>query len=162
SLAGIVEADASRNGVVENSQTPNGPGLASAPGTLTLAGSGTYSYNGYVRNVDSQPLALIKSGIGTQTLVGDRVTYTGVTTLSGGTLALQDTTGFASATGVGASGTLNAARTVAGFASRSALMGNAVTGSGIININGAANTAGTTSGGWTIISGATNSLNFSG
>ena len=75
-------------------------------GTLTLNGSGTYLYNGYLRDADNgstaQKLNVNMSGSGLQTLVGGSILYTGTTNLSGGTLALQDTTTFASPTVVGA------------------------------------------------------------
>ena len=104
-------------------------------------------------------LALTMSGTGMQTLSGANITYTGATSVSNGTLALQDTTAFASAITVNASGTLNAVRTVVGVGSRSAILGNAITGSGIININ---NSGSGIAGGWTTVNGATSSLNFSG
>ena len=37
-------------------------------------------------------LALVKSGTATQTLIGSNISYTGGTTISGGTLVLQDVT----------------------------------------------------------------------
>ncbi len=98
-LAGIDESDAYRNGVVENSQTgaPNAP-TTIVPGTLNLSGSGNYSFNGFLR--DESPagtrMFINKTGSGTQTFVGDRISYTGDTTISGGTLRLTNTTAFRS------------------------------------------------------------------
>jgi fibronectin-binding autotransporter adhesin len=158
SLAGIVENDGSVRGVVQNSE----PGIAgpsvSAPGTLTLTGSGNYSFSGFLRNATGS-LALIKTGTGQQNFVGGSISYTGATTLSAGTLVLQDTTAFASAIAVGSSGTLTGIRTVQGAGSRSPMMGNGITGSGTININNAG--TGVT-GGWITVNGGTGSLNFSG
>jgi autotransporter-associated beta strand protein len=73
--------------------------VPTAPGLLTLTGSGTYLYNGYIRNADNgsttaPALALTKTGSGTQTLAGVQITYTGNTIVSGGTLILDNTTAF--------------------------------------------------------------------
>ena len=51
---------------------------------------------------------LVKNGGGTLTLSGSGITYTGATTVSGGTLKLSDTTGFASSIGNNATVELNA------------------------------------------------------
>ena len=62
--------------------------------TLTLSGTGTYSYAGQITDdtVDSPSasLALIKSGSGTQILSGNN-TYHGGTTIESGTLAISGT-----------------------------------------------------------------------
>ncbi|CAN5667549.1 autotransporter-associated beta strand repeat-containing protein [soil metagenome] len=79
-------------GVIQN-QNVNGvdPG---ADATLTLNGSATYLYNGYLRDQDNggttRKLNIVKAGTGTQTLVGGAVYYTGTTTVNGGKLILQD------------------------------------------------------------------------
>ena len=60
--------------------------------TLTLGGSGTYSYAGTIRNTDggtsTDKLALVMNGTGTQTLSGAD-SYTGGTTVNSGTLVLN-------------------------------------------------------------------------
>ena len=89
------------------------------------------------------------------TLSGANITYTGTTNVNGGTLGLQDTTAFGSAINVGTAGMLKLVRTSAGFGSRSSIAGNNIGGSGVINVNNAANTAGNTNGGWATVSGGT-------
>ncbi len=153
-LAGVANGGSGR-GVIQNRElAPANTGAS----TLTLDGSGTYAFNGYFRNWNGT-IGLVKSGGGTQTFSGGNITYTGATTVNGGTLTLQDTTAFTSAITVGGSGTLTAVRTALGIAGRSPIMGNTVTGSGIININNAGSGI---AGGWTTFSGGTSSLNFSG
>ena len=67
---------------------------ANVSATLTLDGSGTYSYAGYLRNNDAGVgtglLSVVMSGTGTQTLTGPHISYTGGTTVNGngGTLSL--------------------------------------------------------------------------
>ncbi len=64
--------------------------------TLTIgANNGSGLFNGTMKNTQTY-LALTKNGIGTQTLTGANVTYSGVTTINGGRLVLSNTTGFAS------------------------------------------------------------------
>ena len=81
----------------------------SAPSTLTLAGSGTYTFgptngffgtisNGTGNSATGQPLAVVKSGSGTQTFTGAN-NYTGGTTVDAGILQAGSTTAFGSATG---------------------------------------------------------------
>ena len=69
------------NGTVTNSS-------AVVNRTLTLGGSGTYSFGGTITATIPVNLALTKSGTGTQTLAGTN-TYTGTTTVSGGTLEIK-------------------------------------------------------------------------
>ena len=77
-------------GVVQNSEAS---GLAGVPVTLTLAGSGSYVFNGHFRNNNTNtsiaPLFLNKTGSGTQSLYGTVISYTGMTTVTGGTLLLS-------------------------------------------------------------------------
>ena len=99
-LAGI--SDSTGAGVVENTESEAG---VSSTGTITIntPSSTTYSFNGYFRDGDyggsTGKLALVKSGYGTQVLVGGYVSgYTGGTTVNsyGGTLSFGDgTTGAA-------------------------------------------------------------------
>ena len=68
------------NGTVTNSSAVNR--------TLTLGGSGIYSYGGIITATTPLNMQLTKSGSGTQTLGGIN-TYTGTTTVSGGTLEIK-------------------------------------------------------------------------
>ncbi len=101
---------------------------------------------------------LTKVGTGTLGLSGSNITFTGATNVSSGTLALQDTTAFASPISVGAGGTLDLVRSSTGFASRRPIAGNAITGSGVINVNNAGTGL---AGGWVGVTGAS-AMNFSG
>jgi len=67
------------NGTVTNTSTAI---------TLTLGGSGTYSYGGNITATTPANMSVTKSGSGTQTLGGIN-TYTGATTVSGGTLEIK-------------------------------------------------------------------------
>ena len=158
-LAGITDAGGA---VVQN-----GPMNVTAPANAVLTLNLTTTNNnisGFVRNNDNgsnaTTLGLNINGSGALTLSGANITYTGATNVNGGTLGLQDTTAFGSAINVGAAGMLKLVRTSAGFGSRSSIAGNNIGGSGVINVNNAANTAGNTDGGWATVSGGT--LNFSG
>ena len=92
-LAGLVSTTGT------NATTGNNTVTSATAATLTLGGSGTYSY-GDGSNANSGVLTgsigLVKTGSGTQTL-GDTNTYTGGTTISGGTLVAAN----ASAVGAG-------------------------------------------------------------
>lgn len=105
-LAGIVDATAA--GVLQNEKL--GGGGTAAAGTLTVNGTGTYSYNGYLRDQDNGghvfKVNLVKSGTGTQTLAGGNVTYQGTTTVNGGVLESLNNLAFASAVTVNSGGTL--------------------------------------------------------
>ena len=153
------------NMMVANATTSN---IAPSPnnsgaGLLILSGSGNYTYGGDMWNAwgGGGTLALTLNGSGMQTLSGAQITYAGATTISGGTLGLQDTTGFASAINVGPGGTLNLARLTTGFGNRARIAGNTITGSGVINVNNAANSAGNTDGGW-IYADSSQAMNFNG
>jgi len=67
-----------------NDSTTAGTVSTTGVNTLTLGGSGTYSFSGVIQN-GTGTLAVTKSGAGTQKLSGAN-TYTGKTTVSGGTL----------------------------------------------------------------------------
>lgn len=159
SLAGM--NDTTGAGVTQNEKF--GGGGTAAAGTLTLNGSGTYAYNGYLRDEDDGghvfKLNLIKAGAGTQTLSGGNITYQGTTTVNGGVLALKDTTAIGSAITVNAGGTLSAVRTTLGGATRSPILANAVTlAGGTLSIDNAGTGL---AGGWTTFN-AANGLTGSG
>jgi autotransporter-associated beta strand protein len=72
------------------------------PATLTInvAAGSNYAYQGYMRDAAGGPnslLSVVKDGLGTQSLGGTTVTYTGPTTIRNGTLVLSNATAFASA-----------------------------------------------------------------
>jgi len=83
-----------------NATASNNTVTSASAAILTLGGSGTYSYgdgsNGN-SGVISGAISVVKSGSGTQTF-GDANTYTGTTTISGGTLALGASGALASPT----------------------------------------------------------------
>jgi autotransporter-associated beta strand protein len=84
--------------------------------TLTLGGSGSYSYGGILTATTPANLAVIKSGSGVQTLSGAS-TYAGGTTVSGGVLLISNTTGSGTGTGavvVSSVGTLGGSGTISG------------------------------------------------
>ena len=100
------------SGVVQN----GGVGIgAAAAATLTLNGSGNYVFNGHMRNFDNVNSGgvfnLIKNGSGTQTLIGSVITHTGTTVVNSGSLILQNTNAFNSATTVNSGATLTLANT---------------------------------------------------
>lgn len=76
-----------------NAAASNNTVTSSTAATLTIGGSGTYSYgDGSAANsgVITGAISLVKSGTGTQTL-GDANTYTGTTTVNGGNLVIAST-----------------------------------------------------------------------
>lgn len=99
-LAGITTGTvtAQGGGVIQNSETN---GAAGDVATLTLNGSGDYLFNGHLRDVGNNgigthPLSVVKTGSGTQTLIGNVICYSGATMMNGGTLRLINTTAFRS------------------------------------------------------------------
>jgi autotransporter-associated beta strand protein len=103
SIAGL------NNGAVTGGTvTNNATGTATA--TLTLAGSGTYSYGGVVADGATSKVGLTVNlaGSGSQTLTAAN-TYTGATAINGGTLALDATGSIDNTSGVslGANGTFD-------------------------------------------------------
>ena len=88
-IAGLVSTAGINVSVSKNTVT------SSSPATLTISGSGTYNYGaGIAANsgIITGLISLVKTGSGTQTL-GDANTYTGLTTVSGGTLQLSYSSG---------------------------------------------------------------------
>ena len=164
-LAGINTGTASLagSGIVQNreiSNTTSSYGTA----TLTLNSTGTYLFNGYIRDSDNgvsatNMVSIFKDGIGSQTIIGANVAYTGGTTVNNGTLILQDTTAFTSPTTVASGGTLQLNRSVATLASRNKVAG-LISGTGTVNIN---NTTSGIAGGWVTFNGVASGLsNFFG
>ena len=88
-LAGI--SDATFHGIIENTQAETWAG----DGTLTINNAANCSFNGIMRDhptadMGSGKLNLVKTGAGTLTLAGNAITYSGVTTVNGGTLQYGD------------------------------------------------------------------------
>ena len=82
-------------GVIEQSESIFGYGAV----TLTINNSSNYRYAGILRDTSTTgngAVAVTKTGAGEQILYGGGITYTGPTTISGGTLTLQDCSYFAS------------------------------------------------------------------
>jgi autotransporter-associated beta strand protein len=93
-IAGIAAA---ARGVIENHESAT-DSVADA-GKLIVNSSQDFSYTGFIRDRASGTggvLAFEKQGTGTQSLIGASITYTGDTTISGGTLHLRDVSGWAS------------------------------------------------------------------
>jgi uncharacterized protein with beta-barrel porin domain len=75
-------------------------------GTLTIApSSGTTSFSGVLENMHTA-LSIVKSGAGTQIISGTSNTYTGTTTVNGGTLEVDGSIATSSLTTVNSTGTL--------------------------------------------------------
>lgn len=156
-------------GVLQNERL--GGGGTTAPGTLTIANSADFTYDGYIRDRDGGtsltiPLNLVKEGAGTQTITWSaarnnaQVSYTGTTTVNQGTLKLVNLAAgaggggganYASPTTVNAGGTLELNSTMP-FASRWTMAPTAnlagagtvnKTGSGFAYVSGAVTMSGT-------------------
>ncbi|MGC3968031.1 MAG: autotransporter-associated beta strand repeat-containing protein [Pirellulales bacterium] len=85
-------------GVIENADTES-DAIVTADGKLIVNSAADYSYTSLMRDrstTNTFKLQFEKQGTGTQTLGGTGITYTGATTISGGTLLLLETTAFAS------------------------------------------------------------------
>jgi autotransporter-associated beta strand protein len=110
-VAGI--SDNTGNGLIVNRDSE----VVSTPGSLILNSSSNFSYNGMLRDAapsngaDANPLTLTKQGTGIQTLSGAGIRHSGATTISGGTLVLQDVTNWQSAITNNADLTLNQSTT---------------------------------------------------
>jgi filamentous hemagglutinin family protein len=94
-LAGISTANGG-GAIVENSGIDL---LSNTVGTLTLNGTGSYSYNSLIRNTDSAgggTLNMVYAGTGSQTFAGNSIVYTGTTTINSGQLILNQTGNYAS------------------------------------------------------------------
>lgn len=110
SLAGINSGTLTTqgSGIMQNrafGDTTSAHGIA----TLTLNGSGSYLFNGILRDVDSGSVSgnildLVKTGSGTQTFAGNLIAHTGFNTISGGTLVLPTRTAPYGNTSVDTSG----------------------------------------------------------
>ena len=93
--------------VVQNSHVGIGPATASS--TLTINQNTDTTYTGYIRDNtanDAFTISIIKSGIGSLTLGGGDVSYTGSTAVNGGKLVLFNTGNFQSPTTVASGATL--------------------------------------------------------
>lgn len=133
-VAGLSSA---ANGVIENMESET----VNTNVTLTVNNSADYSYTGFIRNKSSGSgtgtLAFTKEGVGTQALSGANITYTGATTVTGGTLKLTDTTAFNSA--ITNSATVEFNSTISNARTGAALAGDGIfnkTGTGVFQTNG--------------------------
>ncbi|MGA2496715.1 MAG: autotransporter-associated beta strand repeat-containing protein, partial [Tepidisphaeraceae bacterium] len=134
--------------VIQNQGTS---GTVAAQATLTLNGSGTYSFSGYLRDYDSgahtYPLNLVWSGTGQQTIAGDYASgnlYTGTTTVTAGTLvrdhaAIATNDYMASPTYAISSGAVFRVNQDSG-AARFSTVNNTVTGAGTFTKSGGGQT----------------------
>jgi autotransporter-associated beta strand protein len=82
-------------GVVSTSTDSQVSSYGSSPGTsaLTLDGSGTYDFTGFVLDAVNSPLKVVKEGTGSQEFDGAN-TYSGGTTLNAGTLIAGNSSAF--------------------------------------------------------------------
>jgi autotransporter-associated beta strand protein len=93
-VAGI--SDSSTFGIISNREAD----VVGGAGTLILDSDDDYSFNGFFRDASGgaiepvNKLLLTKLGTGTQTLIGVNVRHSGLTTISEGTLAIQDVTNW--------------------------------------------------------------------
>ena len=113
---------------------------------LNVAAGNTFSYgsngNAAIRDFSGGSVRLVKNGLGTQTLVGSGITYSGATSVTGGLFVLTNTTGYASSTYVNSGATLQV-NTIAGWTAASSF-----------NIAGTGTLLKTGSGNWIIGGGA--------
>jgi len=110
-IAGLVSTSGSNAGTSNNTVTS----VSAATLTINTAGSNSYSYgDGTAANsgVITGAISLVKSGTGTQTL-GDANTYTGTTSVTAGTLAVNGSLAAGSVT-VSTGGTLLGNGTIGG------------------------------------------------
>ncbi|WP_050028141.1 autotransporter-associated beta strand repeat-containing protein [Verrucomicrobium sp. BvORR034] len=123
-VAGI--SDTSTWGVIENREAD----VVSSSGTLTVGSSADFTFNGFMRDAssgaaDAAKLNLVKQGTGTQSLIGANIRHSGLTTINGGTLLLQDVTNWQSAI-------VNNARLVLHQTSGSRTHAQSISGSGTV------------------------------
>jgi fibronectin-binding autotransporter adhesin len=158
------ENSVNQTAVVQNSEPPWSPPNSST-GTLVLnvAAGGDFSFlNGYLRNATGV-LAVVKNGLGKQTIGAANINYTGPTTVNAGTLTFQSTSALN--TSIANSGTVEM-RAVAGddwiLANTNRLTGNGTwikTGAGRASLN---NCILTTTGQFQILEGTLRNNNNAG
>ena len=103
-IAGIVTTSPtpSSMAIIENAGYDGGNDSGIPAGTLIVSGSGTYTYNGQLRdqnNGTNGNLSFTKAGSGVQVLIGSAINYSGTTRITGGVLRLNSTS-------IGASGNM--------------------------------------------------------
>ena len=134
-LAGLTTGGTATNKSVRNS--------SATAAALTLNNSGSVTYGGILGGPSANNLSLIKQGGGTLTLTGSN-TYSGATSVNGGTLLVNNTTG----SGTGTSNvTVNSGGTLGGSGT--------ILGDVIVNSNGTSSVSGVIQGAVTVNSGAT-------
>ena len=122
-LAGVDTTNFSSGGTyaaIENHEFGGG-GLGSSTLILNVAGGNSFTFgnnngNTVIRDYNNGTLSLIKNGLGTQTLGGTGITYTGGTTVNAGMLRM-DLTGGSMGLGtytIAGAGTLNLYNTAPG------------------------------------------------
>jgi autotransporter-associated beta strand protein len=109
-LNGNSETIAGLNNISSNGGTVTNSGAAK---TLTLGGSGSYTFGGTITATTPANLALTVNMTGTQTLSGAS-SYTGATTVQGGTLIVSGSLSGSSAVTVGSSASLTTSAILAG------------------------------------------------
>ena len=117
-IAGLNSTSGTNSGGSKNTVTNNN---ATTESTLTIGGSGSYSYgDGTAANSGiiadgsgGHKVSLVKQGSGSQTL-GDANTYTGTTTISGGKLFVNGSLASGSAVTVSGTGILGGSGNVGG------------------------------------------------
>ena len=99
-LAGIVATAAAAIGqpsypIIENAGYSGGNDTGIAAGTLIVNGTGTYTYDGSLRDQNgggNGSLSFTQAGPGTQILISSGINYSGTTSITGGVLRYNTTT----------------------------------------------------------------------
>ncbi len=117
-IGGLVSTGNGAKAAIENRGSGDAGTYVNGTLVINTATATSYSYNGNIRNVDAGTgsgglVAITKSGAGTQTFTGASISYTGATTVNGGTLVLNNT-GGASPITVNSTGTLAGTGTTTG------------------------------------------------
>ncbi|HXF09199.1 MAG TPA: autotransporter-associated beta strand repeat-containing protein, partial [Desulfuromonadaceae bacterium] len=168
-INGLISIGTASNEVITNSTT--------SASTLTVGNNNaTATFAGIIAAVSGNPLSLVKTGSGTQTLSGVN-TYFGNTTVSAGTLALSASGSIANSASIvvagsakldvsGLSSTFNlgASQTLSNSTSTAVLNGNATIGSGKLSLTYASGTPSfvVTNGALTLSSSSTVRVNNTG
>ena len=129
-LAGLTGGTAGGSGATAYSNIVTGGSSTLSTLTLNVASGTSYTFAGTLggAGTDENNLALVKSGAGTQTLTGNN-TYTGLTTISTGTLAFDRVAALNSSSGISvAAGSVLEYTGTAGTLSRNVTVSSSGTG----------------------------------